>query len=306
MTKQKSKENEAKIFVLDTNVLLHDPQCLQKFKDNTVAIPVEALEELDRKKSAPGELGFAARKIHRELRAFFDREFAEPPEVNGNGSSALSCGLPNGGKLILVINDYMISKDPRSEAIRRLRATLVDVDKMDSRILASVIFLREAYPDSKVVLVTKDANMALKGISLGLNVEDYLNDKVTAIQGGEIKTITVEDKELKRFKKERGLDLEPRLTEHLFINEYIYLSDGNDREPARYRGDGQIDGLIVDKETRLKIPRGVHFSPLNDEQRMLMDALLDEDIKLVTCVGKAGTGKTLVSIAMAIYQGYRR
>ena len=267
-----------------------------------MAIPVEVLEELDRKKSAPGELGFAARKIHRELRAFFDKEFAEPPEVNGNGSSALSCELPHGGRLILVINDYMISKDPEGEAIRRLRATLVDVDKMDSRILASVIFLKEAYPDSKIVLVTKDANMALKGISLGLNVEDYMNDKVTAIRNGGIRTVTVEESALKRFRKERSLDMEPRMTGHLFINEYIYLSNGDDREPARYRGDGQIDGLVVDNEACVKIPKGVHFSPLNDEQRMLMDALLDEDIKLVTCIGKAGTGKTLVSIAMALYQ----
>ncbi|MDP4693538.1 MAG: PIN domain-containing protein, partial [Opitutales bacterium] len=88
MPKQKSLKNKAKIFVLDTNVLLHDPQCLHKFEDNTLAIPVEVLEELDRKKSAPGELGFAARKIHRDLRALFDDELAVPPEMKDKGSSA--------------------------------------------------------------------------------------------------------------------------------------------------------------------------------------------------------------------------
>ena len=86
LPKQKTTKNEAKIFVLDTNVLLHDPQCLHKFEDNTVAIPVEVLEELDRKKSAPGELGFSARKIHRDLRSLFDEKLAVPPEMKGQGS----------------------------------------------------------------------------------------------------------------------------------------------------------------------------------------------------------------------------
>lgn len=302
MLKQKDKKNEAKIFVLDTNVLLHDPQCLHKFEDNTVAIPVEVLEELDRKKSAPGELGFAARKIHRELRTFFNKEFAEPPEVNGMGNSVLSCKLPGGGHLILVINDYIISREPESESIRRLRATLVDIEKMDSRILASVLFLKETYVDSQVVLVTKDANMALKGVSLGLYVEDYMNDKISAVKNGGIRTIFVEERAFKRFKNELSLDLEPALTKDLYLNEYIYLSSGDAREPARYRGEGQIDGLILDSGASIKIPKGVRFNPLNDEQLMLMDALLDEDIKLITCIGKAGTGKTLVSIAMALYQ----
>ena len=302
MPKQKTKKNEAKIFVLDTNVLLHDPQCLHKFEDNTVAIPVEVLEELDHKKSAPGQLGFAARKIHRELRSFFDKELVEPPEVNGEGSSGLSCKLPGGGRLILVINDYIISRDLKSEAIKRLRATLVDIEKMDSRILASVLFLEEAYTNSQVILVTKDANMALKGISLGLNVQDYMNDKIIAAQNGGIKTIIVEDRLFKRFKRDLSLDMEPELISHLYINEYIYLSNGDESEPARYRGEGQIDGLILDSGASIKIPKGVRFNPLNNEQRMLMDALLDEDIKLVTCIGKAGTGKTLVSIAMALYQ----
>ena len=78
MAKQKKQDNKrSKIFVLDTNVLLHDPQCLHKFEDNTIAIPVEVLEELDKKKSAPGELGFSARKIHRDLRLLFDNDLED-------------------------------------------------------------------------------------------------------------------------------------------------------------------------------------------------------------------------------------
>ncbi|MEM1223960.1 MAG: PhoH family protein, partial [Verrucomicrobiota bacterium] len=292
-----------KIFVLDTNVLLHDPQCLHKFEDNTLAIPVEVLEELDKKKSAPGELGFAARKVHRDLRALFDGELTPPPEMNGKGSSALSRDLPNGGRLIVVINDYFVSGDNDSEGMNRLKATLVDIEKMDSRILASVFFLKEVCENSRVILVTKDANMALKGIALGLEVEDYLNDKVTAAKlGGGCKTITLNDEDYERFLEEHGVDLPPDQTSHLFINEYVFVSNGEFREPARYRGDGVFEGLIINNETGIKIPKGIRIHPLNDEQRMLMDALLDEDIKLITCCGKAGTGKTLVTIAMALYQ----
>jgi PhoH-like ATPase len=303
LPKQKTKKNGAKIFVLDTNVLLHDPKCLHKFEDNTVAIPVEVLEELDRKKSAPGELGFSARKIHRELRALFDEKLAIPPEMKGQGNSALSCDLPDGGRLIVVINDYFVSGNTESEGMNRLKATLVDMEKMDSRILASVFFLKEVCTDCRVILVTKDSNMALKGIALGLEVQDYMNDKVaTTGIGGGIKTITVGDEDYERFLEEHGVDLAPELTSELYLNEYIFLTNGEFSEPARYRGDGQVEGLILGSGVGIKIPKGIRLNPLNDEQRMLMDALLDEDIKLVTCIGKAGTGKTLVSIAMALYQ----
>lgn len=303
MPQQPTQPARTKIFVLDTNVLLHDPQCLNKFEENTIAIPVEVLEELDHKKSAPGELGFAARKIHRDLRALFDDQLGEPPELKGKGSSALSRDLSNGGRLMVVINDYFIGGDPGSEGLKRLKATLVDMDKMDSRILASVFFLEEVCEDCRVILVTKDANMALKGIALGLEVEDYLNDKVAGAKlGSGIKTITVNDEAYGRFLEEHGVDLPSDVTSHLFLNEYIYVANGGFREPARYRGDGQIDALILNGETGIKIPKGINIYPLNDEQRMLMDALLDEEIKLVTCTGKAGTGKTLVSIAMALFQ----
>lgn len=303
LPKKKTSTPKTKIFVLDTNVLLHDPQCFHKFEDNTIAIPVEVLEELDRKKSAPGELGFAARKVHRDLRALFDEQLITPPELKGKGSSALSRNLPNGGRLIVVINDYFIGEDHGSEGMHRLKATLVDMEKMDSRILASVFFLKEVCEDCRVVLVTKDANMALKGIALGLEVQDYMNDKVTAAKlGGGCTQVEVDDADYERFLEDHGVDLAPELTSHLYLNEYIYITNGEFSEPARYRGDGQVDALILGGDTGVKIPKGINIHPLNDEQRMLMDALLDEDIKLVTCSGKAGTGKTLVSIAMALFQ----
>jgi PhoH-like ATPase len=302
---KKSKPTTAKekLFVLDTNVLLHDPQCLYKFEENTLAIPVEVLEELDRKKASPGELGFSARSVHRDLRTLFDRgEAAVPEALEGKGSAVLGRKLSTGGKLIVVINEYLVNGDAKSAGMERLRATLSDLDKMDNRILASVVYLQEACPEHRVVLVTKDANMALKGIALGMEVQDYLNDKVNDLKTDGCKTIELNESDYARFIEEHGVDLEPGQTSHLFINEYVYVQSGEFREPARYRGDGQLEGLILGENMGIQIPKGIRIHPLNNEQRMLMDALLDEDIKLITCCGKAGTGKTLVSMAMALYQ----
>ena len=83
------------------------------------------------------------------------------------------------------------------------------------------------------------------------------------------------------------------------MNTFTYAM--NLLEIARYRGDGQLEALILGESMGIKIPKGIRIQPLNNEQRMLMDALLDEDIKLITCRGKAGTGKTLVTMAMALY-----
>ncbi|MEC7487173.1 MAG: PIN domain-containing protein, partial [Verrucomicrobiota bacterium] len=303
MSKLKTSSNGDKIFVLDTNVLLHDPQCLFKFEENTLAIPVEVLEELDRKKSAPGELGYAARSVHRDLRDLFDADVvAVPMDLGERCSSTLGCDLPNAGQLIVAINDYIIDGDAESEGLDRLMAILPDLGKMDNRILASVIFLKEANPKKRVILVTKDANMALKAIALGLEVEDYMNDKVSDAKLGVSKTVTVDDVDYKKFLEEHGIDLAPELTQQLFINEYIFISNGEFKQPARYRGDGQLEGLILGENVGIKIPKGIRINPLNHDQRMLMDALLDEDIKLITCCGKAGTGKTFISMAMALYQ----
>ena len=87
------------------------------------------------------------------------------------------------------------------------------------------------------------------------------------------------------------MDLAPEQTSHLFLNEYIYVGHGDFREPARYRGDGQLEALIVGDGIGVKIPKGIRISPLNEERRMLMDALLDEDIKLVNACARRAHGQ---------------
>ena len=119
-------------------MLLHDPQCLHNFEDNTIAIPVEVLEELDKKKSAPGGLDFPPEKFTAICDPLDDG--LEPEDkLKSAFRSALSRKLPSGGQLIVVINDFLINTK-ESESLNRLRATLFDLDKMDSRILASGLF----------------------------------------------------------------------------------------------------------------------------------------------------------------------
>ena len=136
--------------------------------------------------------------------------------------------------------------------------------------------------------------MALKGIALGLEVQDYMNDKVSNNQLGEgFHEIELSQEDFELFVEEHGVDLPPEKTKHLFLNEYVYLRHESFLQVARYRGDGQLEGLILGDSMGIKIPKGIRIQPLNHEQRMLIDALLDEDIRLITCSGKRVLAKPL-------------
>ena len=158
---------KVKTFVLDTNVLLHDPQSIFKFQDNNLAIPVEVLEELDKiKTEQESERGRNARRVHRILQELLpdSRSMHEGVE------------LPNGGTLSIIINPYLES-GRRCAAMERLKLILPDLTKIDNRIIAAAIFVQDQYPPP-TILVTKDVNVQLKARAVGLESEDYLNDKV--------------------------------------------------------------------------------------------------------------------------------
>ena len=161
---------KVKTFVLDTNVLIHDPQSIYNFQENNLAIPVEVLEELDAIKTEQStERGRNARRVHRILQELLpdSRSMLEGVE------------LPNGGTLSVIINSYLMEPNRRSPAMDRLRAVLPDLSKKDNRIIASALFVQEQFPPP-TILVTKDVNVQLKARAVGLESEDYLNDKVPA------------------------------------------------------------------------------------------------------------------------------
>jgi PhoH-like ATPase len=285
---------KVKTFVLDTNVLLHDPQSVFKFEDNNLAIPVEVLEELDSIKGEQStERGRNARRVHRILQDLLPDARAMHEGVD----------LDNGGTLSVIINPYLTDPQRRSPAMDRLRAILPDLGKKDNRIIAAALFVQERFPPP-TILVTKDVNVQLKARAVGLESEDYLNDKVPEdVDEASYRELGVTVYELQRFCSEGAFELHPVVSKPLFLNEYVLLrSDEGKTMPARYYGDGFVRRLRV--PDYVKAPGGIPIRARNLEQQFFMDALLDDSIAMLTCFGKAGTGKTLLSTACALHQTY--
>jgi PhoH-like ATPase len=283
---------KVKTFVLDTNVLIHDPQSIYKFQENNLAIPVEVLEELDAIKTEQStERGRNARRVHRILQELLpdSRSMLEGVE------------LPNGGTLSVIINPYLADPNRRSPAMDRLRAVLPDMAKKDNRIIASALYVQEQYPPP-TVLVTKDVNVQLKARAVGLESEDYLNDKVPEdAEEASYREIPLSIYELQRFCSEGLFEIDSKAARALSLNEYVLLrSDEGKTMPARYYGDDIVQRLKSPEY--VKAPGGIPIRARNLEQQFLMDALLDDSVHMLTCFGKAGTGKTLLTMACALYQ----
>ena len=283
---------KVKTFVLDTNVLLHDPQSIYNFQDNNLVIPVEVLEELDSIKTEQStERGRNARRVHRILQDLLpdSRSMHEGVE------------LPNGGTLSVIINPYLVEPGRHSPAMERLRAVLPDLSKQDNRIIASALFVQERFPPP-TVLVTKDVNVQLKARAVGLESEDYLTDKVPEdVDEASYREIALSIYEMQRFCSEGEFEIDAKAARQLYKNEYVLLrSDEGKTMPARYYGDGVVQRLKVPEF--VKAPGGIPIRARNLEQQFLMDALLDDSVHMLTCFGKAGTGKTLLSTACALHQ----
>ncbi|MFA5262488.1 MAG: PhoH family protein [Opitutaceae bacterium] len=281
-----------KTYVLDTNVLLHDPQSIFKFEDNNLAIPVEVLEELDAIKGEQStERGRNARRVHRTLQ-----------ELLPDSRSMLEgVRLSTGGTLSVIINRYMQENNFNSPAMQRLRAVLPDFSKKDNRIIACALFVQEQFPPP-TILVTKDVNVQLKARAVGLESQDYLNDKVPeSVDEDLYREIPVSIYDLQRFASEGESEIAPEFSRGLSLNEYVLLrSDEGKTMPARFYGDGMVRRLRIPESVRA--PGGIAIRARNLEQQYLMDALLDDSVSLITCFGKAGTGKTLLSTVCALSQ----
>jgi PhoH-like ATPase len=300
-----------KTYVLDTNVLIHDPESYRKFDEHTVALPVEVLSELDRLKVQEGQVGASARRINRSIRELFDRRsLSEAAEGDPASPRALVAPLPGGGELRVVINDSLVREHFAGARSDRLRAVFLTVDAPDHRIIASALYLRDT-SDGPVILVTKDAAMALKAKALGLEVQDYRNDRVELSDHGEYRAVTLGSEAMREFRELGRAPLPAEARPEILLNEYVMAVSDSWTEPARHAGDGTLVALPLYREflsdasgarKGLQMPRGMRVIPKNYEQWILLDALLNPEIRLVTCFGRAGTGKTFLSIAAALAQ----
>ena len=261
-----------KNFVLDTNVLLHDPRAIYGFADNHVIIPIYVIEEIDNFKKEMSERGRNAREVARHLDSFRER-----------GRLSEGVKLDNGGRLRVAIGKRSLP-DPLRQA-----------QVADNFILAVALEVRDAEPNVPTSLVTKDVNLRIRGDALGLTTEDYDAEKIDIQElysgTGEI---DVPGAHVDTFYQEGALALEKE-PDGLYANQYLLLRDkDNPTHTALGRWDGTQKRVVPIKKLR----DGVWgIRPRNKEQHYALDLLLNDDIKLVTLVGKAGTGKTLLAIA---------
>lgn len=290
-SKSEARRTGVKTFVVDTNVLLHDPACLGRFDDNEVCIPVEVLGELDKFKNEMTERGANAREVHRTLAKTFA----------GAGES-ITEGVPSegGGTVKLVAFDLKLARP--AAAVQRFERVFHDMEKPDHRILACALWL-QTQTRNPVILVSKDINMQLKARAVGVECEDYLHDKVEPreVSNMEIARVEVTTHELQRFASSGRLEPAGRHVPVLPVNAYALLCAGEKNTmPARFTADGAFVRLLVPESIRIMEGRAI--KPMNLGQQCFLDALMNPEIALVTCYGQAGTGKTLLAVGAALHQ----
>lgn len=264
-----------KNYILDTNVLLHDPNSLLSFQENNVLIPIEVLEEIDRFKRESTELGQNARTVSRTLDG-----------LRGQGRLSEGVGLANGGHLRILVH-----------TTKRKGANGMNNGSADSRILEFALNLQKAEPKLPTILVTKDINLRIKADALGLEAEDYESDRILLkdlYTGMFEKPINAEG--MAQFRANGEMELNNGAS--YSSNEYCILSDeANTKRTVLTRVDVTGARLLPIIDSR----EGVWgIKPRNREQHFAFDALLDDRIKLVTLMGKAGTGKTLLAMAAGL------
>ncbi len=267
-----------KNFVLDTNVLLHDHKCIFNFEENDIFIPIVVLEELDKFKKGNEEINYNAREFARQLDKYTDKDFFE------NGAQL----GPDLGRLSIIVNSSLNKRV--KEAFRE--------DKPDHRILSAAIEVAEQHKNMRTILVTKDINLRMKARALGIETEDYTNDKVKSddLFENEHRTITGITPDIidAIYSSKKGIPVE-QIGVKLRTNECFVLDSGNSSVLARYvTADG-----IVRKVTKEK---NFGIEPRNAEQAFAFDLLNDDRVKLLAITGKAGTGKTLLALAGALKQ----
>lgn len=267
-----------KLFVLDTNVILHDADCIRNFEENDIAVPITVLEELDRFKKGNEDIHFQAREFLRRL-----------DELTGDVLSAIGTPLGDGlGSIRVVLG---------GELDEEIRAAFCQ-DSSDHRILSTALLLQRQEPQRRVILVSKDTNLRMKAKSVGLTAQDYTSDKVESFDKLYTGKRTVEDMPAEQidafFTGDGAVPCAaiPQVTAPV-ANENFVLRNGCKSVLATYRATDQ-------KLVRLEKLQAYGIRPRNAEQYFALQALGNPDIRLVTLLGRAGTGKTLLALAAAL------
>ena len=276
----------SKLFVLDTNVILHDSGCLQNFAEHDIAIPITVLEELDKFKRGNEDINFQAREFLRQL-----------DELTGDVLSDAGARLGAGrGSIRVVLGGELDS---------RLKAAFFQ-DSPDHRILNTALALQKREHPRPVMLVSKDTNLRMKAKSLGVHSQDYTSDKIESfdkLYTGKRVIYDTPSETISLVYENGGYVPAAEVTcvSDPLPNENFILRSGSKSVLATYRA---AEGKFV----RVEKVNTYGISPRNAEQSFALKALTNDEIKLVTLTGTAGTGKTILALAAALEcrQRYRQ
>jgi PhoH-like ATPase len=298
MARKSRTETPTKLFVLDTNVLLHDPTCLYRFQEHDIYLPMATLEELDHNKKGMSEVSRNARQASR-----FIEEAVSSRETDIAEGASLADHSHNAATGKLILQTHPIQSDITS---------VLPYSKVDNQILGVVDYLKRKQPGRAVILVSKDINMRIKARALGIPAEDYFNDKV--LEDTDLLYTGVRElppdfwdshgKGMESWQKEGRVyyRLTGPLVPSLLVNEFVF-QEGDKPLYAmvtEVQGNAAVLKTIKDYTHHKNNVWGI--TARNREQNFALSVLMDPEIDFVTLLGQAGTGKTLLTLASGLTQ----
>ncbi|KPK20043.1 MAG: PhoH family protein [Betaproteobacteria bacterium] len=287
-----------RLFVLDTNVLMHDPTCLFHFEEHDLYIPMAILEELDNNKKGMSEVSRNARQASRFLDELIN---------HSEGKIADGIALALHGDKTATGRVFLQTEAITGELPARLAS-----GKVDNQILSVVRHLQDTHPGREVILVSKDINMRIKAHALGLSAEDYFNDKVLE----DTDLLYSGTRELPTdFWDQHGRDMESwqqagqtfyrvqgPLCSKLLVNEFVYLEGDRPFYAQVKEANGKTAVLQTLRDYAQQRHNVWGIIARNREQIFALNALMNPQIDFVTLLGQAGTGKTLLTLAAGLMQ----
>ena len=289
---------DTKLFVLDTNVLLHDPTSLYRFEEHDICLPMFVLEELDNKKKGMTEVARNARQVSR----FLDEIVNDAPRNIEEGIALHSDAHQNSTGRLFLQTSFVKQELPQN----------LELGKADNAILGVIIGLQQQQPERAVILVSKDINMRIKARALGLEAQDYFNDKVLEdtdlLYTGALELPAnfweTHGKELKSWQQDGHTfyQIHGPLCGALFLNQFVFKED-----------DTPFHAIVLEQNDTSALLRTLTdytnskhnvwgIVARNREQNFVLNLLLDPEIDFVTLLGQAGTGKTLLTLAAGLMQ----
>ncbi len=267
---------EKKIFILDTNVLIHSPQALFAFQENRVVIPIVVIEEIDQFKKGVDEKSRNARQIGRYLDA-----------LRSKGKLQDGVAIDNGGVIQVTVN----------REVSDTASKLLFMDRNDNLIIGTALYFKNLYPDSLVTLVSKDVNVRIKADCMGINAENYESDTIKYDEfytGWE--SLDVDSEHFAEIEEKKYLT---NIYGEFFPNQFVRVHDESNPDRVKTLRYHEPHNLLyaISHYTGQEI---FGIKARNYEQEMALDILMDDDIKLVSLSGKAGTGKTLLAMAAGL------